>query len=237
GVEGLLTRIEISNKVDARLFFCGISACCYELAVQFPKLLVIECDCRTTARKPMILAKLCYCFIRVAKLTAQFNQAVAQPTRGSFGRLKTSVELVNDIGIGYRVGKLTGSHGIVPSDGNVEYLSPPAARDRQSSPQAVYTVIDGCFRRCLILCALHCGPRFTRWDKFLDGDPSQQRIGPQDGKLVLGIVVKAHAAFVTDSIQGWGFLVLHKQHLSCRGVQRGCPHEIDHTHEERKCCN
>ena len=74
-----------------------------------------------TMRKPVLLAKCCYRFFRVAKLPAQFDQAVAQPTRGSLGGLKTSIKLVDDIGIGYRVGELGGSDRIFPSDGNVEH--------------------------------------------------------------------------------------------------------------------
>ena len=94
----------------------------------------------------MLLAKRCYRFFRVAKLPAQFDQAVAQPTRGPLSQLKTSVELVDNIGIGYRVGELGGSDRIFPSDGNVEYLSLAAARNPQCSPQAIYSIYDGSFR-------------------------------------------------------------------------------------------
>ena len=77
----------------------------------------------------MLLAKFGYCFFRIAQLTAQFDQTVAEPTRGPFRRLKTSVKLVDDIGIGYGIGELGGSDRIFPRDGNVEYLGLPAACD------------------------------------------------------------------------------------------------------------
>ena len=90
--------------------------------------MVIERDRRTTAREPVLLAKLCYRFFRVAKLLAQFDQAVAEPTRGPFGRIKTSVELVTNIGVGDRVGELRGPGRILPGDGNIEHLSFAAPR-------------------------------------------------------------------------------------------------------------
>ena len=140
GVQRLLTRGDIGEKIDSRLLFRGIGACRDQLAVQIRKLLVIERDGRTTARKPVLLAKLCYSFFRVAKLLAQFDQAVAQPTRGPLGRLKTGVELVDNIGIGHRVGELRGSGRIVPGDGNIEHLGLAAARNRQRAPQAIYRI-------------------------------------------------------------------------------------------------
>ena len=99
----------------------------------------------------MLLAKLCYCFFRVAKLPAQFDQAVAQPTRGPLGRLKPSIELVDHIGIGDCVGEFRGSRRIVPRDGNIEYLSLPASRNAQRSPQPIYAIVDSPFRRMLDL--------------------------------------------------------------------------------------
>ena len=95
----------------------------------------------------MLLAKLRYRFFRVAKLPAQFDQPVAQPTRGPLGQLKTSVELVDDIGVGYGVGELGGSDRIFPRDGNIEYVSPPTARNPQRSPQAIYSIYDSLLRR------------------------------------------------------------------------------------------
>ena len=120
----------------------------------------------------------------------------------------------------------------------LSYLSPPAARNPQSSPQPIYTISDGCFRRRLILFALRCGLRFlcTRWRKLLDDDPSQQRVGPQDGKLVLHIIT-VDAAIVDDGIQAWSLLALLEQDLGCRGVERGRAHKIDHAHEEHECRN
>ena len=94
----------------------------------------------------MLLAKLCNRIFRVAKLPAQFDQAVAQPSRGPLGRLKASIELVDDIGIGNRVGELRGSRRIVPSDGNIEDLSLPAARNCQRSAQAIDSSYDSFFR-------------------------------------------------------------------------------------------
>ena len=88
----------------------------------------------------MLLAKLRYRLFRVAKLPTQFDQAVAQPTRRPLGRFKTSVELVNDKSIGYGVGELSGSDRIFPRDGNIEYLTPPNARNPQRSPQAIYSI-------------------------------------------------------------------------------------------------
>src|SRR5262249_6632357 len=153
--------------------FRGISACPDQLAVQIRELLIIERNRRTTAREPALLAKICRRFFRLAKLPAQFDQAVAKPTRGPLGRLKTSVELVDDIGIGYRVGRLAGSHWISPSDANVDPLSLPPAQTRQRPPQAIYSIYNGSFRRRIVL-VLRCGLRFlcTRWRKpLLDDDP------------------------------------------------------------------
>ena len=86
GLEGIRQRIErllacgeISDKVNSRLFFRGIGTCRDQLAVQVRKLLFVERDRRTTARKSVLLAKLCDRLFRVAKLPAQFDQAVAQP--------------------------------------------------------------------------------------------------------------------------------------------------------------
>ena len=74
------------------------------------------------------------------------RRSLSQP-EARLAELKTSVELVDDIGIGYGVGELGGSDRIFPSDGNVEYLSLPAARNPQRSPQAIYSIYDGSFRR------------------------------------------------------------------------------------------
>src|SRR6266852_2429477 len=109
--------------MDSRLLFRDLSTCHDQFAIQICQLLVVERDGRATARQPVRLAKGCERFFRVAKLLAQFNQPIAQPTRSPLGRFKTSVELVNDVGIGYRVSELGGSHRISPSDGNVEYLT------------------------------------------------------------------------------------------------------------------
>jgi hypothetical protein len=71
----------ISDEVNARFLFRGIGACRDQLTVQIHKLLVIERDCRTTTGKPVFLTKLCYCVFRIAKLLAQFDNAVAEPAR------------------------------------------------------------------------------------------------------------------------------------------------------------
>src|SRR4030095_9461576 len=130
--------------------------------------------------------KLCNGIFRVTKLPAQFDQTVAQPTRGALGQLKASIELVGDISISNRIGELCGSFRIVPSYGNVEDLSLPAARNCQRSAQVIDSSYDSFFRcRGIALIVLGRDLRILclRWRKLLDSDPSQQRVGPQDGKL------------------------------------------------------
>src|SRR5262249_14150015 len=106
------------------------------------KLLVIECNRRATAGEPMLLAKICYRFFRIAKLPTQVDNAVVQPTGGPLSRFKTRVELVDHIGISYRVSEFGSSHWIVPSNRNVEDLSLPATRNFQRSPQAINAIAN-----------------------------------------------------------------------------------------------
>ncbi len=120
-----------SARKSTRVFFSATSVrAAISLLFKLRKLLVIERDGRATAYKPVLVTKLCYSFFRVAKLLAQFDQAIAQPTGGLFGRLKSGVELVNNIGVCHRVGELRGFGRIGRGDGNTEHLGPAAPRHR-----------------------------------------------------------------------------------------------------------
>ena len=71
-------------------------------------------------RKSVVLSELGNGLFRISKLLAEFDQPVAQPARGSFGRFESGVELIDDVGVGYSIGELRGSLRIAPSDRNIE---------------------------------------------------------------------------------------------------------------------
>ena len=66
-----------------------------------------------------------------------------------------------------------------------------------------------------LFCAAACDSFVLGWRQPLfDDDPSQQRVGPQNGKLVLHIrITVVDAAIVDNGIQAWSPLALLEQYL------------------------
>src|SRR5262245_23968442 len=112
----------------------------------------------------MLFAKLRDRIFRVAKLPAQVDNAIVEPTRSTLGRLKTRVELVDHIGISYGVGELRRALRLVPSNGNAEER-PSVTRNVQRSAQPTHFIADrGVFRDCFWNLRAHALRFFhSRW--------------------------------------------------------------------------
>ena len=77
---------------------------------------------------------------------AKLDQSVTQPPRGPFRRLKSSVELIEDVVVGDGIGELRGPVCIAPGNRNIERLGRTDPPDADGSAEPINRILDalGC---------------------------------------------------------------------------------------------
>ena len=119
-----------SSRKSTRAFFSAASVrAAKSLLFRSASCCSLSVTSEVVRRKSVLLSKLGDSLFRIAKLLAEFDQAVAQPARGPFGRFESGVELIDHVGVSDSIGELRGSLRIGPGDGNIKSIGLPDSPD------------------------------------------------------------------------------------------------------------
>ena len=76
-----------TEKINARLFLCNLGPRFHQLCIEFRELLLTEADSGAALDKAVISTELRNRLLRGTELLSQFDKTIAEPRRGSLGRL------------------------------------------------------------------------------------------------------------------------------------------------------